>query len=113
MKRLLMRWAANAVSLWIVAMIFSGVVFYDGTSLMVTALALTLLNTFIKPVLKILSLPLTILTFGLFSLVLNGLVLMVAFSYTSGSLISDLPTAMVVSIVLWLINGLFFDKEDD
>ena len=113
MKKLLMRWAANAVSLWIVAMLFSGVVFYDGTSLMLTALALTLLNAFLKPVLKFLSFPLTLLTLGLFSLVINGIVLMMAFSYTSGSLIRDLPTAILVSVMLSLINSLFDTKEDD
>lgn len=97
-------WIINALSLWILDVLFSNIHFVNYQAIIITALALMLVNAVIKPILKVLSLPLTILTFGLFSFVVNALVLMLAFKMSSGSNIDGFGTAILASIVLGIIN---------
>lgn len=97
-------WIVNALSLWVIDLLFSNINFVNFQAIIVTALALMLVNAIIKPILKLLSLPLTILTFGLFSFVVNALVLMLAFKMSSGSNIGGFGTALLASIVLGIIN---------
>lgn len=97
---------SNAVSLWIIDGLSSNVAFADGMSLIMTALVLSVLNMTIKPVLKILALPFSILTLGLFSLVVNGFVLKLAFALSSGSYIASFSTAVFISIILAIINSI-------
>lgn len=107
-------WLVNGLSLWIIDALFSNIHFVDSKAIIFTALALMVVNAIIKPILKLLSLPLTILTFGLFSFVVNALVLMLAFSMSSGSSIDGFGTALLASIVLGIINPLIsklFDKD--
>lgn len=71
--RILLVWILNAVSLWLVTVALPGVAVADYVSAFIAALVLGLVNAVIKPILIILTLPATILTLGLFLLVLNGL----------------------------------------
>lgn len=107
-------WIVNALSLWVLDLLFSNIHFVGYQAIIFTALALMLVNAVIKPILKLLSLPLTILTFGLFSFIVNALVLMLAFKMSSGSNIDGFGTALLASIVLGIINpliGKIFNKE--
>ncbi len=70
---LLLIWILNAVALLIVAYILPGITVASFGSALIAALVLGLLNTLVKPVLVILTLPITIVTLGLFLLVLNAL----------------------------------------
>lgn len=99
------RFILNAVSLWVLDALFSGVVIADAASLIVLTLILALCNSLIKPVLQFFSFPFTLLTLGLFSLVVNGAVLMIAFGFVEGAMIHGLPTAILASIVLGFVNG--------
>ncbi|MDD7305380.1 MAG: phage holin family protein [Peptoniphilaceae bacterium] len=104
----------NGLSLWVLDLLFTNIHFVNYQAIIVTALALVIVNAIIKPVLELLSLPLTILTFGLFSFVVNALVLMLAFNMSSGSSIDGFSTAFLASIVLSIINPLIaklFTKE--
>lgn len=105
MKKLIRMWIVNSISLWVVDTFLSGISFSDGWAVVSTALALTLINMIIKPVLRVLSLPITILTFGLFSLVVNGAVLSMAFRFSSGSYLNGFGTAIIASIILALCNS--------
>lgn len=107
MKKILIAWFVNALGLWILDNLMSGVMFYDYMTLLFTALMITLLNMTLKPILKILSLPFTILTLGLFSLVINTVVLELAFALSQGSFISGFGTAFIASIILSVVNALF------
>ena len=103
------RFILNAVSLWVLDFLFSGVLISDGGSLIVLTLILALCNSLIKPVLKFFSFPFTLMTLGLFGLVINGLVMMIAFSFVPGAAIDGLFTAILASIVLSLVNGVLTD----
>ena len=71
--RILLVWILNAVALWLVTLVLPGVRVDDELSAFVAAIVLGLVNALIKPALVILTLPITVLTLGLFLLVLNGL----------------------------------------
>ena len=103
------RFILNAVSLWVLDFLFSGVVIVDASSLIVLTLILAMCNALIKPVLQLFSFPLTLMTLGLFGLVINGMVLMIAFNLVSGAMISNLFTAILASIVLSFVNGALTD----
>ena len=103
------RFILNAVSLWVLDFLFSGVVIKDASSLIVLTLILAMCNALIKPVLQLFSFPLTLMTLGLFGLVINGMVLMIAFNLVSGAMISNLFTAIPASIVLSFVNGALTD----
>lgn len=105
MKNFLRLWLVNGISLWVVDALMSGIGFSDSGSLIATALALTVLNMTIKPILKVLSLPITILSFGLFSWIINGVVLSIAFHMSSGSYLSSFGTALIASLILALLNS--------
>ena len=80
----------------------------------VLAVVLGIINVFIKPVVKLIALPVTILTLGIFSLVINALFILLASELLSGFEVSGFWTAFFFSIVLSLVNaffGLFKDSE--
>ena len=105
MKRLIL----NGLSLWVIDLIFSGVVISDAKSLIALTLILALCNALIKQILQLFSFPLTLMTLGLFSLVINGCVLMMAFNIVAGAYISSLGTAVIASIVLGFVNSTLTD----
>ena len=65
----LLHWAITALSLWVASRLFKGVRFDSTSALIVSALLLGFANAIVKPLLIVLTLPLTLLTFGLFLLV--------------------------------------------
>lgn len=95
---------ANAISLFVLDIVFSNIQFANYSAILITALALTIVNAVVKPILKLLSLPLTIITLGLFSLVVNAIVLLLAFKFSNDSYIAGFGTAIFASIILGIIN---------
>ncbi len=86
------------------------------TSAVVLAIVLGVINVFIKPVVKIIALPLTILTLGIFSLVINALFILLADAIVPSFSVSGFWPAFWFSIVLSLINAffnLFQDKGEN
>lgn len=96
---------ANLISIFVLDALFSNIQFATSGTMILFAIVLGIVNMFIKPILKILSLPLTILTFGIFSLVVNALVLMIAFKFTPNAYIASFGTAFWAAIVLGFINS--------
>lgn len=76
------------------------------------ALILALVNTFLKPILTIFTLPLTILTFGFFLLVINGLMLSLTASLVGGFRVANIWAAIFGSLVLTLVNSLMNESMD-
>ncbi|MDU5503810.1 MAG: phage holin family protein [Anaerococcus vaginalis] len=112
--KIFIEWIINVISLYIIDILFTGISFTETKSLLITALLLVFVNAIIKPILKLLSFPLTILTLGLFSFVVNALVLKIAFDLSSGAILDSFSTAIFASIILAIINptiGKFFDKK--
>ncbi len=95
----------STISIMIVGYILPGVVIASPYSAFVVAIILALLNTIVKPILIILTLPVTIITLGLFLLVINGIIVLIANHFVNGFSVSGLFTAIVFSILVSLING--------
>jgi putative membrane protein len=123
---ILIRVVLNAIAVWVATLLVGGVdVTTDSTgekvlTLVVVGALLGLVNATIKPVVKLLSLPLVILTLGLFALVVNGLLfwLVAAVSDAAGAPFhvdgfwSGFWGAIVVSVVSWLLSVVVPDGDD-
>ncbi len=101
---LLLVWILNAVALLIVAYILPGITVASFGSALIAALVLGLLNTVIKPLLILLTLPLTIITLGLFLLVLNALVFWFAGSVLKGFQVDGFWWAVIGAIVYSIVS---------
>jgi putative membrane protein len=95
----------NTIAIVIAAYLLPGIMVTGFWAALVVAMVLGLINGFIKPVLFILTLPLTILTLGLFSLVLNVLLIMLAGVITPGFDVQNFWWALLFSILVSLLNG--------
>lgn len=100
----------NAAGLWVAAMIIPGISVADPTTLILAALVFGVVNTFVGPIVKLLSLPITILTLGLFHFVVNAGLLGLTAWLTPGFVIDGfwaaLFGAIVVSLVGMFLSGL-------
>lgn len=103
MLNLLIRWILYALAVIFVAWIIPGITVENFLSAMLVCIVLALINTFIKPLLQFISLPINILTLGLFSLVINALLLMLAGAITPGFAVEGFISALLGSIILSLI----------
>lgn len=111
---LLFHWGVTSLSLWVASYVFKGIQFADTSSLIISALLLGLANAIIRPLLVIITLPLTLLTLGFFLLVINALMLLLVSSLVRGFKISGFWTAFFACIfiaVLSFVFGIAFDDE--
>ena len=101
---LLLRWLLNTIALLIVARVVPGFHYRDLISLAIAALILGLLNALVRPILFLLTLPLTIVTLGLFLLVLNAIILEITAAIAPGFRIDTFWHALIGAVVLALIS---------
>lgn len=104
---LLLVWILNAVSLLVVAYLLPGITVASFGSAMIAALVLGLLNTIVKPVLMFLTLPITIVTLGLFLIVINALVFWFAGSILKGFEVDGFWWALIGAVVYSIVSSLF------
>jgi putative membrane protein len=108
--RFLIHLVVVAVALWVAAHLVPGIGFRSPTTLLLAALVLGLVNALVRPVLFILTLPITILTLGLFYLVVNGLAFALTAALVPGftvtSFTSAILGALVVSLVSWVLGSI-------
>ncbi len=102
---LLLVWILNAVALLIVAYILPGITVASFGSALIAALVLGLLNTLVKPVLILLTLPITLVTLGLFLLVLNALVFWFAGSILKGFQVDGFWWALLGALIYSIVSG--------
>ena len=112
----LIRIVVNAVALYAASYFVEGVSLEGDTiSILIVALVFGLINAVIKPIVKIFSFPFILLSLGLFTLVINALMLMLTDAVSSSLNISGFGAAffgaIVISIVSWLLSG--FTDDDD
>lgn len=100
-------WILNAVALLAVAFVLPGIAIASFWSAMLAALVLGFLNTMVKPFLILLTLPITIVTLGLFLLVLNALVFWLAGSVLRGFQVEGFWWAVAGALLYSAISGLF------
>ncbi len=115
MLQFLLTWLATAVSLFLTAFIVPGLTIVSFSSAIVGAAVLGLVNAVVKPILVLFTLPLTILTLGLFLLVVNAIALGLVSYLTPGLTIAGFFPAVFGSIVLTIVSGLvnqFFPTVD-
>jgi putative membrane protein len=104
--RFIVRVIFGALGLWVASKLVAGIVFHDTTALILAAVLLGVVNAFVRPVVVILTLPLTIVTLGLFLLIVNaamiGLVSLVVPGFHVHSLIAGVLAAIITGISSWI-----------
>ncbi len=115
MKTLLLRWAINTLALFVVVNVVPGITVERWQTLLAGALVLGLLNAFLRPLIFFLTLPFTLLTLGLFTLVLNAMMFYLAAWLVKGFYVtgfwSSFVAALVFSIVSFLLNLLISPEQ--
>jgi len=111
--KFLVHWLVIALALWVTAAILPGVGFASTMALAIAAIVLGLVNALVRPVLTILTLPITILTLGLFYLLVNGFVFLLASRIVPGFEVAGfwwaVLGAFVVGVISWFIGA--FEKK--
>lgn len=114
MVRLVAHWVLNAAALMLVAYLYPGVAVESFAVALAAALVLGLVNMVIRPILVILTLPVTILTLGLFIFVINALLFWVVTQVVPGFQVQGFGAALLGSIlysVMTLITGWLFARK--
>lgn len=104
--KLIAKWLLSAVALLAVAHLYSGVQVSSFTSALVAAFVIGLLNTVLRPVLVVLTIPVTLVTLGLFLFVINALMFWVASSLLAGFQVTGFVAALIGSLLYSLISML-------
>ena len=112
MKKISLFIIINAISLYIVSNLVDSMYIGSLKSLLILTIIFGLLNSKVKPILKFLSFPITLLTLGLFSLVINGLVLKLSFMMVSNVYLSGFFSAIWASILLSIANTILYNVLD-
>jgi putative membrane protein len=97
----------SALSVFIAAYVLPGVDVTSFTAALVVAVVLGVMNAFVKPVLTILTLPISIITLGLFSIILNGLLILLVDAIVPGFQVDGFLWALIFGFVLGIINSFF------
>jgi putative membrane protein len=117
MGSFLVRWAFNVVALFVASWVVSGISYGDRWwTLVIAGAVFTLVNSFVKPILTVLSIPFIIVTLGLFYFLINILMLYlthwVVDDFQIRSFGSAVLAAIIVSFVNWILHHLFGDPRE-
>lgn len=117
MPRFLLQILAAALGFWISSKLLHGVRVDGLTTLLLAGLLLGVINALVRPILIILTLPLTILTLGLFLLVVNGITVWLVTVFIHGVHIdgawNTILVALIISLTSWLAGSLFSRSRSD
>lgn len=115
MLRFILQAVVTALGLWLAAYVVPGVAFLSTGSLIAAAVLLGLVNAVVRPILVFLTFPLTVITLGLFLLVVNaatiGLVAMFLGGFVVDGLWAGIGAAIVTGVISWVAGGLIPDKR--
>jgi putative membrane protein len=113
--RLIATIVVNAAAIWVAAAVFDGITYSSVTNLLFTGLVLGIVNFLVRPVVKLLTLPLTVVTLGLWLFVVNALMLLLTGWLVSGfavdGVLTALGAAVVIAVVNWVLGGIM--RRDD
>ena len=114
MVRILLLWLINTVALFALPVLMPSIQIDSFTTALIAVLVLGLVNTLIRPVLILLTLPVTVLTLGLFILVINGLMFWAVSEMVSGFQVAGFSSAvlgaLLYSVISWLLSALLIKK---
>lgn len=115
MTRLVLKWALNSFALFFVMKVISGIQIDRFQDLLLATLVIGLLNAFLRPIIVLLTLPVTLLTLGLFTLVINGLIFYMAAHLVPGFHVAGFGAAFVAALLFslfsFILNMLFGTKK--
>ncbi|MBH41503.1 MAG: hypothetical protein CL685_02215 [Candidatus Magasanikbacteria bacterium] len=103
--KLLLRWAINAAGLLLIAQFLGGITLSGWYAAFITILILGLVNAIIRPILLFFTLPINILTLGLFTFVVNALLFWFVSTVVEGFVVSSFVAAFVGAFMLSIISG--------
>ncbi len=104
--KLILRWLINAAALLAATQIVAGFHVDTFYAALIAALVLGLLNALVRPVLILLTLPLTVVTLGLFTFVINALMVWFMSSFVKGVEVNGFWPALMVALILWAVGTL-------
>ena len=109
MEGFLIRAVVVGIGLWLASKIVSGIGFDSNGTLIAAALLLGIVNAFVRPIIVILTLPITLLTLGIFLLVINALMIELVAYFLPGFIVagfwSAIGAAIVVGLTSWVMSG--------
>lgn len=108
---LILKLILSAVAVLIVSYVLPGVYVHSFFSAVLLAIILSVLNTIVKPILIVLTIPLTIMTLGIFLLVINAIVILMADALVSGFEVDGFWWALLFSVLLSIINSFFAEAK--
>jgi putative membrane protein len=106
LTRFLLRWFVSSLGLWVAAGLLGSITYQNGTAIVVAGLVLALINTVLKPIIIILSLPAILLTLGLFMIIINGLTVWLASKLYAPLHVSNFFAAILAGMIIGLVNYL-------
>jgi len=109
--KIVIHWIVSALAILLTAYILPGVHVSGFVAALVLALVLGIINAFLRPILVVLTLPITILTLGLFVFVINALLIMLAAAILPGFTVASFWWALLFSIVLAIISAILHSME--
>jgi putative membrane protein len=108
---IVLRIVISAVVAFALSYILSGVHIQSFVTALILAVVLGLLNIFVKPLLIILTLPITIFTFGLFLFVINALIILLAAKFVNGFKVDGFWWALLFSLLLSILTSFLYKKS--
>lgn len=102
--RILANWLLSALAIFIAAEIIPGFTVDNFTTALIVALILGIVNAIIKPILIILTLPINILSLGLFTFVINALMILLVDYLVSGFTVEGFIPALIAAFILWIVS---------
>ncbi len=109
---ILVKWVLSAVGVLIAAYILPGVAVTSFWTALIVAAILAVLNAILRPILVVLTIPITIVTLGLFLLVINALIILLTDSLISGFEVSNFWWALAFSLLISVLGALFDDVAE-
>ena len=111
--KLLARILLSAIAVLVIANFMTSVSVDNYTTAIIVAVVLGLLNMFVKPILVIFTLPVTFLTLGLFLLIINAIIILMADHLVNGFAVSGIWSALIFSLLLTILESIFFSFLKD
>lgn len=111
--KLILRVLLSALAVVLLAKLLGGVQVDSYVTAIIVAVVLSLLNFIVKPILVILTLPVTILTLGLFLLVINAIIILLADQLVGGFSVDNIWWALLFSLLLSFLQSIFFSVLKD
>lgn len=102
--KILLRWIINATALLAITQVLPGFIVENFYFALIAALILGLINAVIRPILIILTLPINVITLGLFTFVINALLIWFVSTFIQGFEIDGFVTALAAAIILWAVS---------